>query len=1171
MKNSKLTSIIVSERFANFFALLVILIGLLVLIGWYFNLMFLTRFSINEVPMAPSTAYVFIFFATGLLFNLRPTQKTKNRNIAITSAVIVISLSCLIVVSNILKYHAIWEHLFIKISETHLNMRIGHMSFVTAFLFIISGSAWLFLLSNHKTVKAFSFIFTLIIFIISVTLLLGYGFNAPFFYFDNFIPPAALTVVSFLLISLALIATSNKKTFLVKTIWKESTSAKLLRVFLPTTLLITVVESFLLIRVFPYFNIHPAIAVALVSVIFIVFIIFIISIISKSIGKNLDSALENLSYNENLFRSISENAPVLINSFDEKGKCLFWNEQCIKIFGWTMEEINHSKVPMELFYPDAVTRIKVLNSIISDPDGSFREWNPIAKDGRILSIMWANFTLPTGQVFSMGHDITERKKTEQLLQQNKNRLDYALKTIETGAWELNLQTLQSWRSLKHDQIFGYDEPLNEWTFDMFLAHVFSEDRDEVNEKFQKAIATKKDWNFECRIQQQKNGAIRWIWANGNQEINKNNESIKMFGIVQDITERKLAEKALRESEKNLKSTFDLSPSIISTVNLNAGYFTEVNKAVTRILGYSIEKFTSKPFIEFIHPDDRQKVINERAINRKRNEITFFENRYLCSDGSYKWISWHTTKADEHGMVTAIGSDITDRKQIEEEIKKSQILLQQAEEVSNQGAWEFDIAKNKWSFSENWLQIHGCSLTGITLEEFMAIAHPEDTLEIDNAFKKTLKDSSSYNIEHRIIRQNDGEIRYVKSKGNLILNDSGQPIKMYGVSQDITNRKLEKIALKESEDKLNVLFASMTEMVVIHELVKNTKNEVIDYRIIECNNVFTKLTGIQKEDAINKLASEVYQTNPPPFLQKYTNVAQGGDPVEFTSLDPLLNKHLMISVVSPQIGKFATITTDISDMMEVQEIIMAKNKEMENYLYIASHDLRSPLVNIQGFSQRLKKQADSIKTLFEDKTLEPETLHQLTTITDEDIPKTLNFVLSNIAKMDILINGLLQLSRAGRIKMNIQKIDMNVVFSKILQNLDFQIKESQCKILIAPLPECYGDAELLDQLFENIISNALKYSDSERPLEITINATKESNKVVYAIKDTGKGMAQKHLEKIWDIFYRIDPRSGKTGEGIGLSLVKQITEKHKGKVWVKSEENKGSIFYIELHNRIFSEY
>jgi signal transduction histidine kinase len=401
------------------------------------------------------------------------------------------------------------------------------------------------------------------------------------------------------------------------------------------------------------------------------------------------------------------------------------------------------------------------------------------------------------------------------------------------------------------------------------------------------------------------------------------------------------------------------------------------------------------------------------------------------------------------------------------------------------------------------------------------------------------------------------------------NEDGSVSKLE-IFKDITERKKAEDALRESEENLNALFTSMTEMVVMHELVLNAAGEAIDYRIIDCNKVFTKFTGIRKEDAIGKLASEVYQTNPPPSLEKYAKVGMGGDPHEFTTFYPPLDKHFMVSVVSPQAGKFATITTDISAMMQIQEMILAKNKEMENYLYVASHDLRTPLVNIQGFSQRLKTQANSIKTLFTDKTLEPEILHKLDNITDENIPKTLSFILSNIEKMEALINGLLQLSRPGTVEMNIQKIDMNALFAKILQSLDFQIKEAQCKIHINPLPECYGDAALLDQLFANIISNALKYSDSERTLEITVDAKKIYNRVVYTIRDNGKGIAQKHLDKIWDVFYRIDPRSAKTGEGIGLSLVKRIAEKHRGKVWAESEENRGSVFNIELHNRSFTE-
>jgi len=149
--------------------------------------------------------------------------------------------------------------------------------------------------------------------------------------------------------------------------------------------------------------------------------------------------------------------------------------------------------------------------------------------------------------------------------------------------------------------------------------------------------------------------------------------------------------------------------------------------------------------------------------------------------------------------------------------------------------------------------------------------------------------------------------------------------------------------------------------------------------------------------------------------------------------------------------------------------------------------------------------------------------------------------------------------------------MNTLFKTILQRLDYQIKESQCEIHIDSLPNCYGDEELLDQLFANIVSNALKYNDEERALKITVDAKTNYDKVVYNIKDTGKGISQKHLDKIWDIFYRVDPKSFKIGEGIGLSLVKQIAEKHKGRVWAESEENKGSVFYIELNNRTFTQF
>ncbi|RPH25023.1 MAG: hypothetical protein EHM93_20165 [Bacteroidales bacterium] len=248
----------------------------------------------------------------------------------------------------------------------------------------------------------------------------------------------------------------------------------------------------------------------------------------------------------------------------------------------------------------------------------------------------------------------------------------------------------------------------------------------------------------------------------------------------------------------------------------------------------------------------------------------------------------------------------------------------------------------------------------------------------------------------------------------------------------------------------------------------------------------------------------------------------------------------------------------------------KNKELENYLFVASHDLRSPMVNIQGFSQRLQKQSDEIKAIVAECPLEVETKARFEKITNDGISKTLNFIVSNITKMDILINGLLQVSRTGRIDMVIQKVNMNKLFNTIIAGNNFQISELSATVIVTDLPDCYGDENLLNQLFSNIIGNALKYRDKTRPLEIKIAGRTKNNKAIYSIKDTGIGIPPKYLEKIWDVFFRVDANSPEVGEGIGLNLVKRITDKHLGKIWVESTEGVGSTFYIELQKNVFSE-
>ena len=433
-------------------------------------------------------------------------------------------------------------------------------------------------------------------------------------------------------------------------------------------------------------------------------------------------------------------------------------------------------------------------------------------------------------------------------------------------------------------------------------------------------------------------------------------------------------------------------------------------------------------------------------------------------------------------------------------------------------------------------------------------------------KKTM-DEGSYMFEwtHKKL---DGE-EFISIVVSAKIELEGKVL-LQGNIRDITKRKHIEEKLHASEEKWNALFGAMTEMVVLHEVVFNSKGEAINYRITDCNKAYTEITGIKKEYAAGKLATEVYQVEPAPYLHEFCNVGITGEPFEYSTYYAPMDKHFLISVVSPQKGKFATITTDITDIKQIEEMVSAKNQELENYLYVASHDLRSPLVNIQGFSQILKEHTNSIQDLVKDIPLNEVKEQDLDTIFNEEIPKTLDFINTNVAKMDNLIKGLLQISRTGRVAMTIKEIDMNILIKKVIEAHQYQIDEAGINVTVSDLPICFGDFDLLNQLFSNIFGNAIKYRHEDKKLAITIKAKTKYNQIVYSIKDNGIGISSRHLERIWDVFFQVNPKLTDSGDGIGLSIVKRIADKHKGKVRVESEEGVGSTFYIELQKNIFTE-
>lgn len=248
---------------------------------------------------------------------------------------------------------------------------------------------------------------------------------------------------------------------------------------------------------------------------------------------------------------------------------------------------------------------------------------------------------------------------------------------------------------------------------------------------------------------------------------------------------------------------------------------------------------------------------------------------------------------------------------------------------------------------------------------------------------------------------------------------------------------------------------------------------------------------------------------------------------------------------------------------LMENLAIKNEELESIIYVTSHDLRSPLVNMHGFSNELRLECADLNDILAKCSLPEKEKNEIHTIVQKNIPTALQFIESSTKKMDGLLKGLLRLSRLGRAALKIEPLDMNTMLEDIRKTMQFQIRELDVELIVEPLPQCKGDYSQINQVFTNLIDNAIKYRDENRKPRIKITGKAQFDFIIYAVEDNGVGIKDNHQEKIFEIFHRLNPKSSIDGDGLGLPIVRRILDRNGGTISIKSEEGRGSCFYISL--------
>jgi len=225
-----------------------------------------------------------------------------------------------------------------------------------------------------------------------------------------------------------------------------------------------------------------------------------------------------------------------------------------------------------------------------------------------------------------------------------------------------------------------------------------------------------------------------------------------------------------------------------------------------------------------------------------------------------------------------------------------------------------------------------------------------------------------------------------------------------------------------------------------------------------------------------------------------------------------------------------------------EEVKRSNHDLEQFAYIASHDLQEPLRAVDGYVKLLRRRF-------------PQNV-------DAKALEYINGAVEGAGRMERLINDLLEFSRVGTRGGSFSPADLNAVLDEALHNLQTSINSSQAIITRAALPTLAVDATQMMQLFQNLIGNALKFR-GERTPEIFVGAQKEPGRWVFSVRDNGIGIEPQYFERIFQIFQRLHTRKHYPGTGIGLAICKKIVERHDGAIWIKSEPGQGATFYFSL--------
>ncbi|MBN1692182.1 MAG: PAS domain S-box protein [Dehalococcoidales bacterium] len=660
-----------------------------------------------------------------------------------------------------------------------------------------------------------------------------------------------------------------------------------------------------------------------------------------------------------------------------------------------------------------------------------------------------------------------------------------------------------------------------------------------------------------------NGELLGTIANYSDHTGKpNDDNIRVLEwsarIAAVAIERKRIEQELKESEEKISKAFQAIPEAISISSMEDDVFLEVNDSFISFSGYSREEIIghhTREVVHWVNPDD------DYRMKQLREKRTHFANEeFLIQTKSGKTLtllmSGDVINFGGKPCLLVVGNDITERKKIEQALRESEQKFSTAFQAMPEAV---SIARLKdgafIEVNDSFLKLNGYSKDEVIGRSGDILDNWVNSSERDQMVNTVKKQGHAENIECEI-KTKTGEIRTVLMSADTI-NIGGEPC-MLCIANDITERKMMEQALKESEEKFSKAFHAIPETLSISTLKEG--------RFLDVNDSFLKLNNLTREEVIGRTGTEIQLIKPGDERNKlreileeqgrFTNVE-----IEFKAPKSKNILTFLFSADTIEIGGepcLLIIGNDITkrkqaenklqqamdDLEQNSALLKATNKELESFSYSVSHDLRSPLRSIDGFSQAL--------------------LEDYTGSLDEKAQDYLNRLRNASQKMGELIDGLLKLSRLTRSEMHHEKVDLSSLANEIANRLRETHDKRDVEFIIGNNLSATGDPQMLRVLLENLLGNAWKFTKNTQQSRIEFGSITENGAKTFFVKDNGAGFDMAFKDKLFGAFQRLHDTAEFPGTGIGLATVQRIINRHGGNIRAEGATDKGASFYFTLN-------